>query len=204
MFRPVPGERSVVLNFLRRPEAEFDAYARPFHDAARELAWRALESRVARELDALPIVVLYRHALELSMKAVVLEGNLRLSLFGEGLSDRKLWALLKGHRLTPLLPAIRRVFMSAGWGWYWEDPAIRTFARVQRVLRDLERVDPHAFTFRYPTNVRGEASVPHHFEFSLRAFVAVVDPLVEAFDTAAFGLSAEYGQIAEALAEQGR
>jgi hypothetical protein len=72
------------------------------------------------------------------------------------------------------------------------------------VLRDLESVDPDSFTFRYPTNTRGEASVPHHFEFNLPAFVVDIDPLVEAFDTAAFGLRAEYGQITDAIGEQWR
>lgn len=41
------------------------------------------------KLDALPVVFLYRHALELSMKAVVLEGNRRLDLFGEGLPAKE-------------------------------------------------------------------------------------------------------------------
>lgn len=193
-----------MLNFRRRPESEFDVYARPFHDAARALARRALRSRRARELDALPVVFLYRHALELSMKAVVLEGNRRLDLFGEGLPAKELWELLNGHRLSRLLPEIRRVFKGAGWGWNWEDATIRTFAGVQRVLRDLESVDPDSFTFRYPTNTRGEAAVPHHFEFNLRAFIVDIDPLVEAFDTAAFGLRAEYGQITDAISEQWR
>lgn len=204
VFRPVPGERSVVLNFRRRPQSEFDIYARPYHDAARALARRVFRSRTARELDALPIVFLYRHALELSMKAVVLEGNRRLDLFGKGLPTRELWTLLNGHRLTRLLPAIRQVFKKAGWQWYWEDPTIRTFGRVRRLLRELETVDPESFSFRYPTNTRGEASVPHHFEFNLHKYVTVVDPLVEAFDTVAFGMSAEYGQITDALSEQVR
>jgi hypothetical protein len=199
VFRTAPDERNVVLNFRRAPESEFDVYTRPFHEAARVLAHRALRRRGFRDLDALPIVFLYRHALELTMKALVLEGNRRMDLHGEGLPDEQLWKVLDGHRLTALLPHIRRVFTFVGWKWWWDDPQIRTFSDVRQVLRDLEEVDPTSFAFRYPTDKRGQGAVPHHFEFSLHKFVTVIDPLIEALDTATFGLSAEYDQISSAI-----
>jgi hypothetical protein len=201
VFRSVSGEPNVVLNFRRSPESEFGFYTRPFHEGARVLARRALQRPGFRDLDALPILFLYRHALELSLKAIILEGNRRMDLHGDGLSQADLWKVLSGHRLTPLLLHVRRVFKFVGWKWAWNDPQISTFADVQRVLRDLEKIDPSSFAFRYPTNKRGQGSVPRHFAFSLRSFISVIDPLAEAFDTAVFGLSAEYGLASEAMSQ---
>jgi hypothetical protein len=133
------------------------------------------------------------------MKAVVIEGNRRMDLQGEGLSEERLWKVVTSHRLTSLLPHVRRVFTFIGWTWSWDDATIGTFSDVQRILQDLDRVDPESFAFRYPTNKRGEGSVPAHFEFDLGNFVSLIDPLVEALDTAVFGLNAEYGQVIEAM-----
>jgi len=201
VFRPDQDTLNVVLNWRRAPQEEFGAYATAFLEGARRLARRAFRHGGHRELDALPIVFLYRHALELFLKAIVLQGNQHMRLHGQGLPDEQLWRTLAGHRLSALLPHVRRVFSFVGWKWHWPDVRISTFAEVQRVLHDLDSVDSASFAFRYPTNKRGDAAVPHHFSFSLHGFVTIVDALAEALDTAIFGLRAEYDRASEALAE---
>jgi hypothetical protein len=200
VFRSDQGGLNIVLNWRGAPDEEFGVYATAFLEGARCLARRALRQGRVRDLDALPIVFLYRHALELSMKAIVLRGNQHMSLRGEGVPDERLWKTLAGHRLTGLLPHVRHVFTFVGWKWRWPDPRIRPFAEVQRILHDLDSVDPASFAFRYPTNKHGDGAVPHHFSFNLHGFVSVVDALAEALDTAVFGLNAEYDRASEVLA----
>jgi hypothetical protein len=199
VFQPVSDHRNVLLNFQASPKSEFYFYVRPYHEAARTLARRAIERRAFRDLDALPIVFLYRHALELAVKAVIVHGNQRMALSGEGLPEERLWRTLTGHRLSTLLPLLRHVLDFVDWEWTWEDPAIGTFPDVCEVISQLEQIDPLSFAFRYPTDVRGNGSVPEGFQFSLFHFVHRIDPLVEAFDTAAFGLRAEYERATYAL-----
>jgi len=200
VFRSDRDGLNIVLNWSGAPEEEFGVYATAYLEGARRLARQALRHGRVRDLDALPIVFLYRHALELSMKAIVLQGNQHMRLHGEGLPDERLWRNLASHRLSALLPHVRRVFTFAGWKWRWEDPRIRTFAEVQEILRDLDSVDPASFAFRYPTNKQGDAAVPHHLSFNLHSFVSVIDQLAEALDTAIFGLHSEYDRASEALA----
>jgi hypothetical protein len=186
----VPGEFSVMLNFFGAPDREFGVYARAYHDAARKLADKRL-----RSLDVLPIVYLYRQALELYMKAIILEGNRVVHLKGFGRPDDEVWKLLDArHQLTKLLPPVIEVFKHLGWEWWWNDPAIDSFGSLEQTLRSIEEIDRHSFAFRYPTNKKGLGSVRECFEFSPSAFVSAIDPVAEAFDTVVIALDSEYDQ----------
>jgi hypothetical protein len=205
VFESSRTHRNIVLNFMHSPQTEFGPYGGGFHEAARILAKEFLQYQSGfSDLEGPPIVYLYRHALELHLKGVVLAGNRLMQLDGgDGLEDDALWALLGSHRLSALLPHVRRVFRHVNWSDEINHGPIKTFADIRSVVHDLERVDPESFAFRYPTNKKGKASVGHHFSFSVRHFVSVMDPLIELLSGSVSALEQYWQDACEALSYDG-
>ena len=193
---PKEAERPSTLYFSNVPEKEFGYYGEAFYDAARVLVRSIARRRGHKMADVLPVLFLYRHAIELSAKAVILSGNNLMSITGQGKTQHEVFDDFKKwkHRLCPLLPPIKRVFDYANWEWYWPNSEIETFADVKAVFSDLELLDPNSFTFRYPTNLRGERSARADMQFGLTTTINVLDALAEALQTSVFGLDAEYGK----------
>ena len=194
---PKGAERASSLYFSNTPEEEFGYYGEAFHDAARVLARSLARRRAHKNGDVLPVLFLYRHAIELSAKAVVLSGNRLMSLTGEGRNQSEVFDDFKKwkHRLIPILPAIERVFTYANWDWFWPNSEVETFANVKAIFEDLELIDPQSFTFRYPTSLQGERSVRVDIRFGLTTTINTLDDLIEALQTSVFGLDAEYTKV---------
>jgi len=196
------GRRNVVLNFRSQPESEFGFYANAFHEAAQTLANEFMGRPGYSDLEALPIVFLYRHALELYFKSVLLVGNQLLEMNGDEIPAADIQAVLSSHRLTPLLPHFRKILKAAGFVWNWpDDPHLKSFEDLRKVLREVEAVDADSFAFRYPITKKGAASVPHNFTFDLVEAVKILDRLVEMLDAAHTGLEATYEAACDAFTQ---
>src|ERR1017187_4284766 len=65
---------NTVLNWQRAPEKEFELYGEAFWKAAKHLLQQneALDRRPGASFDASVIVYLYRHALELFLKGILI------------------------------------------------------------------------------------------------------------------------------------
>src|ERR1035437_3954372 len=78
--KPSPGSRLIsnsgphnpVVNRHNVPAKDLFLYARSFHKAAKALAALDLDSGPFTEFDISPVVFMYRHAVELHLKAMVL------------------------------------------------------------------------------------------------------------------------------------
>jgi len=190
---PSDLERGWSVYFSNAPTDEFGYYGSGFLEAARTLARSFARRHGRRRIDILPVLFLYRHSIELLAKAVILSGNRLMQVAGAGQDERDLFARFgrSRHRLLPLLESIRKVFEYAHWEWHWSKSAIESFDDVQRVLEEIETLDPDSFNFRYPTNIRGGRAVSPDHLIGLQTSLAVLDDLAEALDTAVFGLNAE-------------
>jgi len=206
VFRgPERGDRNVVLNFRHSPDLEFSFYGSAFHDAARTLVGDLKSRPGYSDLESLPIVFLYRHALELYLKAILIIGNQLLGIQGDEITETQLQRVLNSHRLIPFLAHLERILKGVGWVWSFEDvPELATFDDLRAVLTEIEGVDKDSFAFRYPTTKKGEGSVPHNFCFDLITFAALMDNLIGILDSAAGGLDAMYDTACEAFAEMQR
>lgn len=169
---------NVVLNFRDMPRAEFGAFASAFWRAARSLAEQLASSQGYKDTDACPIVFLYRHAIELYMKALVFRGRNVAPVAGEDVSLNR----LGNHQLTPLLPSIRRIFQEMGWSWDTDA------AQVERIANELDRFNPYSFTFRYPTDKRGRSRLPEHFTFNVLELAEQAENALELLANALTGL----------------
>src|SRR5450432_33952 len=86
-----PGLHKAVLNWRNVPKLDLWLHARSFHTAAKKLAG-ALEhdSGPLTDFNACPVVFMYRHAVELHLKALVLgEGGNFLGTKPDTLSIQK-------------------------------------------------------------------------------------------------------------------
>jgi hypothetical protein len=186
---------NTVLNWFNRPDQEFGLFAESFHKAARTLVENLeLDRGGLSDFNACPVVFLYRHALELHLKAILL---------GEGayfLDDRipPEEILSKNHKLTVLLPMVRKVFETLGWDRELGNDVVPTFDDVEKAVAELEEVDPNSHAFRYPVKKNLEGSVGSHFTFSVLEFAKRMDAVLEVFATASFALPEEWSAEAEA------
>lgn len=176
-------------------------YARAFWRGGRLLAQSLASSQGYRDLDACPIVFLYRRALELYMKAIVRRGKTLLSIAGEKLTIPP--RALEQHALLPLVAPMRTIFTHVGWLSKSQPEGRRAFREFEKLVRDVSRIDSGSYTFRYPVNRKNQATVSHHFVFNVLEFAEQVEKAIRFLDGAAAGLEEEWDQRAsEAYAKQ--
>ena len=126
----------MVLNFTPYAKGDLDVYGLAYREAADNLVEAFRSRRGYSDADACPIVFLYRQAVELYVKAIVLWGSGLVRLqSGEELNADK---LLTTHEFSKLLPAMRRVFKDelASPNNKW---TIRHLDQMQRVFLHLKR-----------------------------------------------------------------
>ncbi len=139
------------------------------------------------DVDACPIVFLYRHSIELYLKAMILwgAGLVRLQCGEDINTDR----LFETHKFGELLPAIKRIFKEAEW---LENTArgvrFGTFAEIEKLILAFEQIDPRSYAFRYPIDRKGDASLPEHFHFNVIALGEEAHEMLRILDGAVSGV----------------
>ena len=199
LFKPGTMHGNVVLNFRNSPESEFGHYAEEFHNAGKLLAQRIKRSRNYSDLQACPIVFLYRHALELYLKDIVMVGNWFIQ--SSGATPIVKTEDIGSHGLARLAPALKQAFDTVGWDWKIDVAYMKTEKEFEVLLKEIDAIDPLSQSFRYPTKRNGEASVSKHFLFSILEFSKTLDPILDMLDSASAGLRAQWDNYAEALYE---
>jgi hypothetical protein len=202
---------TVVLNWHRTPESEFKFFAEAFHAVAKEAvaALRqnpqfGLHGIPTEDFRAYPVVYLYRHALELYMKAVILDGSPMLVMKGVNGIDRQ--KILSTHSLDGLRQHLERVFQAYEWEWDLGVPHFKSLEDFRKTIAEIHAVDARSDAFRYPLDTKGGPSLASHFRFDLFEFCEILDGLFLALEGAAIGayeeLQAENEARAEALQAQ--
>ena len=186
---------NVVLNFTRHPKGDLHIYARAYQEAATALVEVFRAKRYYSDAEACPIVFLYRHAVELYLKTILLWGGglVRLQT-GETLDlDR----MFQHHEFKFLLPNVRKVFEAAGWATCCE-AATRygALAEIEAIIMEIEEIDPNSFAFRYPVDRKGVAPLPEQFHFNVVALGKDLDLLLRALDGAAEGVYEQFQFLA--------
>jgi hypothetical protein len=75
----------------------------------------------------------YRHSLELYLKAILILGNQLLAITGEAIPEPEIKAVLDRHRLTPFVPHLKKILDTSGAEWHFQDaPEIQTLAHAVR------------------------------------------------------------------------
>lgn len=197
---------TVVLNWHGTPEREFNFVAEAFHLVAQEAvaALRqkphfGLEGNPIEDFRAYPVAFLYRHALELHMKAVILVGSPMLAIKGMTEVDRQ--QLLTTHNLDVLRQHLERVFEAYGWEWDLGTPHFRSLDDLRKTIAELHAVDAGSYAFRYPLDKKDTGSLASGFRFNLFEFCEVLDSLFPVLQGAAIGADEELQATLEAMYE---
>jgi hypothetical protein len=164
-------------------------YARAYHKAAR-LTFEGFRQSLQdgewpknyREMDAHPIAFLYRQALELYLKTVIVWGEPLGHL--RGMSPKPREQTFGDHNLAKLLPAAKEIFGLIDCSSIWIVPTFRSFGDIERVVEAVNDL-PHD-AFRYPINRAGSRDLlPRGLCFSVLRFAEKLDRLLDLLDAAA-------------------
>lgn len=164
-------------------------YARAYHKAAR-LVFEGVRQRLQdgewpknyREMDAHPIAFLYRQALELYLKTVIVWGEPLQQMLGKPPKQKE--QIFKNHNLARLLPGVEEVFGLIDCFSIWTAPAFQSFEDIERVVQAVNDL-PHD-AFRYPIDPGGSKELlPRGLCFSVLVFAEKLDGLLGLLDAVA-------------------
>jgi hypothetical protein len=171
---------NVVLNLRGRPIEDLQAFAFGYAKAAHTLATQLIAAPGYGDYEGYPILFLYRHSLELYLKAMVYRGAKLLRLVSqETVNTDKLFG---NHNLARLLPAVRAI--SKQMKWTFKGAGLDSYEEFGAIVQKLDSVDPGSYTFRYPINKSGQANMPHHFVVNVPLFAEQMDSLLQFLDGA--------------------
>jgi len=174
-----------VISFTRDPKGDFAVFARAYAHAADRLAAQLLEALRFSDHEAYPVIFLYRHAFELSLKHIIYASALLARLADPHVATSTLEI---EHELTKLsgkaASALERLFPNAA--------ALRSIAvSATETAREFEEIAPKSYSYRYPIDRHGWHSSKPHQLVNLRAAAAHMSKLLGDLDTIAFGIHIE-------------
>ncbi len=165
-------------------DLEIHLYARSLHKAARTLiATLDLKPKPKTAWDAGPVVLLYREAIELHLKALVDEGSNFLPSPTDPLT------LAKTHSLRWLAQIVCQIIKAVKWENEFTFEGVASLADFSALVDELEVLDPVAVAGR-PSNRRPDSWVPNQLLPSnvvplARKLDALIDLLVATGDALA-------------------
>lgn len=192
------GYNNAVLNSTGDPKGEFGLYGDSFHRAAQVLVARTAPGGSMNSFDVCPIVFLYRHALELQLKSIILRRDDILRLDGKGELTEK--DLFTEHSLTKLLRLAGHI-VTDEMEWKDKFEEVGGYMEFEQIIKEFDSIDRRSDAFRYPVNKKGEGSVEHNFAFDVHNIAGRLDPILNLLRAAADSLDDVYRSMCEAIGE---
>src|SRR4030095_3076763 len=187
----------VVFNFRGRAIDDLSAFAAGYHEAGKTLISKMESAPGYRDYEGYPILFLYRHALELYLKDIVYRGAQLLGLISDEKPNTE--KLLTNHKLIRLLPTIEAIFRAVEWKWDFEVSGLKSFDDFADLIREIEKIDPQSYRFRYPVNTTGEAALSKHFVVNVVNFGKKMDSVLDLLSGAVTGLQERWDDTAEVM-----
>ena len=184
-FDEISDMSSFVISFTNDPKGEFAAFAKGYTLAANRLAASLLEAPRFPDYEAYPVVFLYRHALELSLKHIIY-GGVELAAFRR--MDDVNEQLKNNHNLVDLSRTAGKVVSLL----FPNDEMLgRLNTTVAAICEEWSQIDPRSDAYRYPIDTKGRPSTKKHQVVNLRALATRMAAVLEDLDTVHFGLDLE-------------
>ena len=169
------------------PANDLFLYAQSFHKAAKALAASfQSDASPSSESDVSPVVFIYRHALELHLKALVLgEGGNFLATKPDALS------IYRTHSVSWLAQFACQIITALKWENDFKCDGIDTLADFKVVVEELNSVDPGSYVFRLPVSAEGQDASSGD-KPTIGEFAGRMDALLELLDSTADALAATW------------
>jgi len=191
-----PEQNTCIQDWHNVPEEEFFLYARAFRAAAKTMALAVeLVPGPITKFAACPVVFMYRHALELHLKALILGDG---SNFLATKPDRM--SVSKTHSVSWLAQFVCQIVTTLNWQKEFRCEGIETLAEFKAFVEDVNSVDPGPCSFRYPASAEAQDSVENDSTFNVREFARRMDALLQLLDSTADALAATWDMQSEAVA----
>ena len=170
-------------------DIEIDLYARSLHKAAKTLITTLdLQPNPKTAWDACPVVLLYRHAVELHLKALVDEGSNFLKERTDPIT------LYKTHSLHWLAQIVCQIIKAVKWEGEFKCEGVASLADFSALVSALEALDPVAVAVQ-SRNRRPDAWVPSQLQPPKVLQIAKrLDGLLELLDVTADALATTWDQ----------
>ena len=157
-IRGEDSDNNAMLNWTSFP---LDLYAGGYKDAADTLARVLLDRKAPMDSAIYPLVFLYRQGIELQLKLILplarrLNGEKTKKDLSHGL--KAMWKELRDI-LATIDPREEDL----------ELPAMENF------IMELHEIDPESFAFRYPTDRKGNATLPDLTHINIRHLAEIMD-----------------------------
>lgn len=190
-FDDISDTSNFVISFTSDPKGDFGVFAKGYTFAANRLAASLLEAPRFSDYEAYPVVFLYRHALELSLKHIIY-GGVKLAAFRR--MDEINEQLKNNHNLVDLSRTAGKVLSLL----FPKDEMLgRLNITVDAICKDWSQIDPRSDAYRYPIDTRGRPSTKKHQVVNLRALANRMASVLEDLDTVHFGLEIETDKAQE-------
>jgi len=189
-----------MLNRFELGIFEFEQYADAFSDAAYKLAVAKFQEPGYQDFKSLPIVFLFRHALELYMKGVIVYGKMIINL--SKIEKFELNHILSTHDLKKLLPDFKQSILDQNWEW----PPIVNYENeivsLDQMIDEIDIYDKHSYSFRYPIQKKSYTNpLNKGFQFDVYRFASIMKLICDLLSGACMGLSEEYSILCDAIDE---
>lgn len=183
-----------VVSFMDNPKDDFGVFSKGYRMAANKLANALLEASRFSDYEAYPVVFLYRHALELSLKHIIIRSTLLAAFKFRNDIDAK---IRNTHNLEKLSASVASLLPSL----FPEDADIDIFIKkIITTCAEFSKIDPISISYRYPIDNKGLPSTERHQVVNLRSFANHMASILEVLETVHFGLNLEI-DIAQELFE---
>ncbi|RME21470.1 MAG: hypothetical protein D6800_12050 [Candidatus Zixiibacteriota bacterium] len=184
---------NVVFNFTPVPQIdELGAFAAGYQNAAETLLQSVMSKAGYRDCDCYPIFYLYRHALELYIKAVFYRGAKLLELVTD--ESLEIDLVTTDHRLERFLPGIEAIFKDRGW---LDGVQGQEYQYMVKVIANVETIDPKSISFRYPTTRRNVSPFGKHTVINVIEFARDVGHVLDLLGGALMALNEDWQNAAE-------
>ena len=149
-------------------------------------------------LALLRFIFLYRQALELILKAIIVAGAPAID---DEHGDSARSAVYKQHNFEKLRPWVEAVMEVMGLSYDFGVPHLRSREEFRKILADFDQFDPTSTVCRYPVDAGGNPSIDGVRCFNLFTFSKTLDGILEALSVAPGVISAAVEQYSTYLVE---
>ena len=184
-----------VISWTKEPKNDFGIFSKGYRLAAKRLATLLLEAPRFSDYEAYPVIFLYRHSLELSLKHIIyMSVKLAAYRYIEEIGDK----LHNTHDLCSLAKATRESLALL----FPEDEFLRKIIPVvEKTSVELSELDSDSYGYRYPIDRHGKPSTKRHQSVNLESFASHMSSVLDDLDTIHFGLGGEIDIAQEVLYE---
>ena len=160
-----------------QPQWEFGPFGKVYHHAAKQALARLRRKKALDGKDACPVIFLYRHAVELYLKSIIIVGRTLFLLSGRP-EPQLNGELYQTHRLDHLLNAVTTVLKPLGIRPPSKIAGLGSYADLRKIVGELSKIGERSYTFRYPVDTTGAASVPRGTTLEMERFGVLFDALL--------------------------